>query len=157
MFEHGCLALEGESRAALNVQRTTQTQTQTQTQRGQDGLSASHKHHSHCSLPCANYFPINLSHKIVPTEAHLEVHVLASRHILEVHFQNFLTPLDIRVGDCDVTVKAAWPDEGLVQRLGEVGGSYTDHTITRLESAVHMEKSSWSKVCFRDHVHRQQH
>ena len=66
-----------------------------------------------------------------------------------MHFQDFLTPLDIRVGHSDVTVKAAWSDEGLVQRLGEVGGSYADHAITRLEPAMHMEKSSGSKVTLR--------
>ncbi len=71
-------------------------------------------------------------------EAHLEVYVLASRHVLEVHFQDFLAPLDIRVGHCDMTVKAAWSNEGLVQRLGEIGSSYADHTITRLESAARM-------------------
>ena len=66
-----------------------------------------------------------------------------------MHFKDFLTPLDIRVGHCDMAVKAAWSDEGLVQRLREVGGSYADHTITRLESAVHVEKSSGSKVSLR--------
>ena len=94
----------------------------------------------------------SLSHTLVSqdcakarsTQAHLEVYVLASRHILEVHFQDFLTPLDIRVGHCDVTVKAAGSDEGLVQRLGEVGGSYADHTVTRLESAVHMAVRPWT-------------
>ena len=53
-----------------------------------------------------------------------------------MHFQYFFTALDIRVGHGDVAVKATRPDKRFVQRLWKVGGSYTDNTVTGLESAV---------------------
>lgn len=68
--------------------------------------------------------------------AHLEVYILASWDILEVHLQDLLAPFDVRVGDGDMAVKAARPDQSLVQRLGEVGCSYADDTITWLEPAT---------------------
>ena len=67
--------------------------------------------------------------------AYLEINVLACRHILEVHFQDLLASLDIRVGHCDMAIKAARPDECFVQGLWEVSGCYTDDTIAGLKSA----------------------
>ena len=46
--------------------------------------------------------------------AYLEVYILASRDILEVHLQDLLAPLDVRVGHGDVAVEATRPDEGLI-------------------------------------------
>ena len=79
---------------------------------------------------------------LLASAAYLEVYIFACRDILEVHLQDFLAALHIRVGDCDVTVKSARPDQGFVQRLWEVGGSYADNPITGLEPIAHMLVSS---------------
>ena len=69
---------------------------------------------------------------------YLEVNVLACRHVFEMHFQDLLSSLDIRVGHCDMAVKATGSDKGFVEGLWEVGGCYTDDSITGLESAIHL-------------------
>lgn len=66
---------------------------------------------------------------------YLEINILACGHILEVHFQNLLPSLDIRIGHRNMAIKAARPDERFVQGLWKVGCCYTDHTITGLEPA----------------------
>lgn len=66
---------------------------------------------------------------------YLKINILACRHILEVHFQDLLASLDIRIWHRDMAIKAARPDECFVQGLWEVGGCYTDDAITGLESA----------------------
>ena len=68
-------------------------------------------------------------------DSHLEVNILGCRDILEVHFQDLPAALHVWVGHSDVPVEAARPHQGLVQGLGEVGGSYADDAITRLEPA----------------------
>lgn len=46
---------------------------------------------------------------------HLKINVLGCWHILEMHLQDLLAPLDIWVGHCDMAIKAPRSDERFVQ------------------------------------------
>ena len=53
--------------------------------------------------------------------------------------EDLLTALDIRQAHIDLTVKAARPQQGLIQNVGTVGGRHDDDAVVGLK-AVHFHQ-----------------
>ena len=56
-----------------------------------------------------------------------------------MHLEDGLTTLEIWVGDRNLPVEPAGPQQRLVQNVGPVGGGHEDHAFTIAE-AIHLDK-----------------
>src|SRR3546814_732206 len=67
------------------------------------------------------------------------IYVGSQRHLTHMNLQDLFTATDIRQGNHNLAVKAAWAQKRRIEYVGAVGGGNDQHALPRFE-AVHFDQ-----------------